>query len=455
MYGAMMQSKASFGVLIKRAFQHKGYLTALTSSYLLMLTSILIQIGLVPLYLSSLGQYQFGVLMILLSLVNFAVIGIAWMSGGALRMLGEFTGLENFNEFYRAFNLIKTVYVGYGCIIALIIVVIAFSFDQILFSGSSVEDSHSARTTLILTGIYLIFFFAVAIDRIALTVRKKQGAANMAQLAGIVVFAVGVTPWLLRGGSMPGVMLFQIGGVLVSLIITRCLLNREIPALRMCIPSSSDVNLLRQLGGKTGAGFFLHGVFVLALLADTALVGWLGGANSAAEFYLVWKIAEVLVQLIWKLSEPMVPYFIQMDVRGEHASLARVAHLGYMFVAGVSLLAGVMYGFFGPDLVALWVGRPNVPNNPLGYALAGGAVFWLSISRFPAIVASAQVALRELNWAGGLELLGKLLVSFCLFPRLGYVAVLLGINLVHALGVSFLYYRLLQTNLKVAEKENA
>lgn len=450
----MMQTRSSLKALIKRAFRHQGYLAALTSSYLLMLVSILIQIGLVPLYLSAFGQYQFGVLMILLSLVNFAVIGIAWMSGGALRMLGEYAGLENVSEFCRAFNVIKTIYVGYGCILALIITVIAYNLDQILFSGASAKDSHSARFTLILTGIYLILFFAAAIDRIALTVRKRQGAANMAQLAGILVFATGVTPWLLKGGSMPGVMLFQIGGALTSLFITRLLLYREIPSLRMRIPSLSDMDLLYRLGGKRGAGFFLHGAIVLALLADTALVGWLGGANSAAEFYLVWKMAEVLVQLIWKLSEPMIPYFIQMDVRGEHASLARVAHLGYLFVAGVSLLAGISYGFFGPDLVALWVGKENVPDSPIGYALAGGAVFWLSISRFPAIVASAQAALHELNWAGGLELLGKLLVSFILFPQLGFVAVLLGINLVHVLGVSYLYYRLLKANVRVAKKVN-
>lgn len=446
----MNQTNPSTGVhLLKRALRHRGYMGALSSGYLVMAASILVQIAFVPLYLETFGKYQFGVLMVLLSFVNFAVIGIAWLSGGALRLLGECAGREDEEAFHRAFGLIKTIYVGYGIGLALLLGIVAVSFDQVLFSGGTEVDIHAARETLLLTGIYMVVFYAAGIDRLALTARKRQGAANTAQLAGVVAFAAGVTPWLLSGGSMPGVMAFQIVGALVSIFISRRLLNSDMPGLKMHVPSRRDADLFRQLGGRTGAGFFLHGALVLALLADTALVGWLGGAKAAAEFFLVWKIAEVLVQLIWKLPEPLAPYFVQMDVRGEHTEITRIARLGYVLVGMVSLLVGVLYGLFGPVLVALWVGSDSAPANPLGYALAGGAIFWLGISRLPVVLAGARIALRQLNWASGIELLGKLAITLLLFPRLGYVAVLLGINLVHGLGVSLLYFRLLRRTLTV------
>lgn len=440
----MNQTNPSTGVhLLKRALRHRGYMGALSSSYLVMAASILVQIAFVPLYLQTFGKYQFGVLMVLLTFVNFAVIGIAWLSGGALRLLGECAGHEDEKAFRRAFGLIKTIYVGYGFGLALLLGIVAVGFDQALFSGGTEVDILAARETLLLTGIYMVVFYTAGIDRLALIARKRQGAANMAQLAGIAVFAAGVTPWLLSGGDMPGVMVFQIVGALVSIFITRRLLNGNLPGLKMYIPSRRDADLLRRLGGRTGAGFFLHGAIVLALLADTALVGWLGGAKTAAEFFLVWKIAEVLVQLIWKLPEPLAPYFVQMDVRGEHAAITRIARLGYVLVGMVSLLAGLLYGLFGPALVALWVGPDRAPDTPLGYALAGGAIFWLGISRLPVVLAGARIALRQLNWASGIELFGKLAFTLLLFPHLGYVAVLLGINLVHGLGVSLLYFRLL------------
>ncbi len=441
--------------LLRDTLQHRGYLWALSSSYLLMGASILVQIVLVPLYLNAFGQYQFGVLMVLLSLVNFSGIGIAWLSGGALRMLGGYAALEDEPGFRHAFGLIKIIYLGYGMILAILIGVMAAGSDKVLFSGGTEADIRASQPALLLLGVYLIFFFVAAMDRLALTARKRGGAANMAHLAGIMTCAAGIVPWLLSDGDMAGVMICQILGALVSILVTRRLLRRELPGLRMYVPTRQDSDLFKRLCGRTGAGFFLHGALVLALVSDTILVSWLGGAKVAAEFYLVWKVAEVLVLLLGKIPESMAPYLVQMDVRSEHANLTRITRFGYSAVGAASLFTGVIYALFGQHLVALWVGEVLAPSNPLGYALAGGAIFWLGISRQPVVLASARIALRQLNWAGAIELLGKLAVTLLLFPHLGWVAVLLGINLVHGLGVSFLYFRLLRRTPDVSARHAA
>lgn len=436
--------RISIAKLLQRGLRHHGYVRALGSGYLVMLASIAVQIAVVPLYLDAFGQYQFGVLMILLSLVNFAVIGIAWMSGGALRLLGEYASLGKENAFREAFGLIKAIYVGYGLALAALASLAALVFDQQLFGNATAEDLPAARYALYLVGLYLVIFYGVAVDRIALTARKRQTVANIIQLAGILLSAAGTVAWVLAGGSMPGVLCIQIAGLLISGFLSRRLLDKEAPGLRICWSDQNCREHFRHLGGRTGAGFFLHGALVLLLQADIALMGWLGGAKVAAEFYLVWKIAEVLVQLIWKLPEPMAPYFIQMDVRGEHVSLDRVARVGYALIAMVSLLTGVLYALFGPVVVGLWVGEPQVPTSAYAFPLAGGAIFWLGISRLPVVLAGARVALRQLNLAGSLELAGKLAITLLLFPKIGYLAILVGINLAHLLGGSFLYFRLLR-----------
>jgi len=438
-----------------QALHHRGYMRALSSGYLVMGASILGQIAFVPLYLNAFGKYQFGVLMVILSLVNFAVVGIAWLSGGASRLLGEYAALGDEVAFTRAFGVIKTIYVGYGLILAILIGIMVAGLDEVLFSGGAEADIRAARSAFLLLGAYLVFHFAAGVDRLALTTRKRQAAGNMAQLAGVVVCAVGIVPWLLSGGDMPGIMMFQIVGALVSIFVTRRLLNRELPGLKMRLPTSQDADLFKLLTGRIGSGFFLHGALVLVLVSDTILVSWLGGATVAAEFYLVWKVAEVLVQLLWKVTEPLSPYLVQMDVRSEHVKLTRITRFGYGAVGVASLFTGVIYALFGQNLVTLWVGEVLAPSNPLGYALAGGAIFWLGISRLPVVLASARVALRQLNWAGGIELLGKLVVTLLLFPHLGYVAVLLAINLVHGLGVSFLYFRLLHRTPDVSARHAA
>lgn len=443
------------GGLLKRALHKRGYLGALSSGYLVMAASILTQVAFVPLYLRAFGQYQFGVLMALLSFVNFAVIGIAWMSGGTLRLLGEFAGLGDDLAFGRAFGLIKTIYVGYGVGLTLLLGITAHFFARELFSGGTETDIAAAQEALALTGIYLIAFYGASVDRLALTARKRQGSANLAQLAGIAAFALGVGPWLLQGGDMPGVLLFQLIGALGSLFFSQRALHRELPGLKMRFPATRDGDLLRRLGGRVGAGFFLYGALVLALSADTVLVGWLAGAKAAAKFYLVWKIAEVAVQLIWKLPEPLGPYFVQMDVRGEHGELLRIARVGYVLVGVASLFTGVLYGLFGRIVVAWWVGPEHTPDIPMGYALAGGAIFWLGVSRLPTVLACARVTLGPLNGAALFELIGKWLFAVLLLPRYGYIAVLLGINMIHLLGGGFLYFRLLWHAAKARPSVNA
>jgi len=428
--------------LLKSAMQNSGYLKAISSGYLLM------GAALVPFYLEAFGQYQFGVLMVLLSLVSFSAIGIGWLSGGSLRLLGEYAAFGDEVEFCRAFRLIKTIYLGYGLFLAVVIGIMALCFNEMLFSGGTDADVSAVRFALFLLGGHLVLYFSAGADRLALTARKCQGGANMAQVSGIVVSGVGTVFWLFNGGDMPGVIIFQILSPIVSIFLTRRLLKRQLISLGMYWPTRKDIDIFKRLGGRTGVGFFIHGVLVVALLSDTMLVSILGGAKAVTEFYLVCKIAEALVLLIWRIPESLTPYLVQMDARGEQKALARVTRFGYFAIGIVSLTVGATYALIGPHLVGFWVGESHAPTDPLSYALAGGVIFWLGLSRLPIVLASARVTLRQLNLAAGIELSGKLFVTILLFPRLGYMSVLVAINLVHCLGVSFLYFRLLRLDHK-------
>ena len=73
--------------------------------------------------------------------------------------------------------------------------------------------------------------------------------------------------------------------------------------------------------------------------------------------------------------------------------------IGCAAVGALSLFTGVMYALFG-SLVAIWVGEAHAPS-PLGYALAGGAIFWLGY-RIPNVIFHRLA--RQLNWAAGLNL---------------------------------------------------
>src|SRR5579883_442233 len=95
-----------------------GYLGSLASSYLVWASNVLVQVVLVPLYLRYMGRYEFGLLMILLAVVNYISIGSGWMSGGFLRMLGERAGQEDSEGLQRLYSVARISYVGYALLVA-------------------------------------------------------------------------------------------------------------------------------------------------------------------------------------------------------------------------------------------------------------------------------------------------------------------------------------------------
>jgi len=157
---------------------------------------------------------------------------------------------------------------------------------------------------------------------------------------------------------------------------------------------------------------------------------------------LVWKIADVAIQFLWRIPESMIPYLVKMDVEADAEGIKQYRRDidRVMMVAG--LIAGVGFALAGQWVVGLWVGPENVPDEPWAFALAGAAIFWLTIYRTSAIVAFALVKLKRLNLVLALELCVKVAAVLVLFDQFGYMAPIVAISLFHGLGGSLLYRRI-------------
>ena len=64
------------------------YPLSLLSGYLAMAGNIIAQVVLVPVYLTTLGAEGFGLLVLMLAMINYAVVGIGWLSGCRPRSRG-------------------------------------------------------------------------------------------------------------------------------------------------------------------------------------------------------------------------------------------------------------------------------------------------------------------------------------------------------------------------------
>ena len=403
------------------------YPLSLLSSYLAMAAGVIAQVVLVPVYLKTLGAEGFGILVLMLAVINYATIGVGWLSGGLQRILGEAFGTENNAGFVQAIDVGKIIYLAYGVAAALLgIGVVAF-----------LDRSQVPLGAAIFAGFFLVASYESTIERLALTAAARLVAVNLLQFVQVIAYAVSVVFVLRAGGGLFGVFACQLGAVLFARIPlpfcwrgTRPNAKHEVGSLRP---------LLARLSGRMGGGYFLSIALVITSQSDVLLIGWLGGAEVAARYVLLWKIAEVGVTALWRISESWSPILVRLDAMNEHAAIKRQYWHVVTLLLVAAIPAGLAYALLGPWMTALWVGAEHAPKDQLGFVLAGSAILWIGLARLPSILSYSFARFRVWTGIASVEVMARLALTVALYPRFGYLAPLVALNVVHLCGIAAAY----------------
>ena len=403
------------------------YPLSLSSGYLAMAGGIIAQVVLVPVYLLSLGAEGFGVLVLMLAMINYATIGVGWLGGGLQRILGEAFGTGNNAGFVQAVDTGKIIYLAYGVAAALLgIGIVAF-----------LDRSQVPLGAAIVAGFFLVATYESAIERFALIAAARMIAVNLLQFVQIIVYAVSVVVVLRAGGGLLGVFACQLLSVLVARLLLPFCWQGKRPNAKHDVGGLRP--LLARLSGRMGGGYFLSAALFLTAQSDVLVIGWLGGAEAAARYVLLWKIAEVGVAALWRISESWSPILVRMDAMNEHAAIKRQ----YWHVAALLLVtaipAGLAYALLGPWITALWLGAEHAPKDAFGFVLAGMAIVWGGLARLPSILSYSLARFRVWNAIAFAEVVARLALTVALYPRFGYLSPLVAINVVHLCGFAAAY----------------
>ena len=95
----------------------------------------------------------------------------------------------------------------------------------------------------------------------------------------------------------------------------------------------------------------------------------------------------------------------------------------------------------GEHLVKLWVGD-SAPKDDWMYYVAGLALFFYSISRWPISFAFAQVKLIELIKISFIELLFKFIFTLLLFKYFSFASPLIAVIIIHVIYVARGYQKI-------------
>jgi O-antigen/teichoic acid export membrane protein len=420
----------------------RDYTGALVSGYAQMAVNAVVQVAMVPLYLETIGRAGFGLLMVLLALATYLAVGALWLTGGTTRTLGEMAAQEDRTGFAEVWAAGKTAALFYTGSIGVVALAVVALFPDLL--GSDILDVPGLWPALVLFTLNVIVSWVLAIDRVGLNVTRQQTWSNGLGIGAQAVFVVVAVPLLLSGAGLPGVTGALLAGNLVALVAAGILWRRLGYQLNWLRNIAAQRRRVGAMLSRRGRDFTLYGVLSLTLQADILIISLIGGPLLAADFALVWKIAEVVVVALGRIPDALQPRMIHHDVRGEHQELATsVRRIDHLMIAAAATF-GIVYALAGPAIVDLWVGSEHAPDTTYGYILAGGAAFWLAITKLPIAAAFVTLRLRPLVAIMGIELAAKIALIAALVGPLGFIAPLAAINITQLLGAAWAYRWLLR-----------
>ena len=396
---------------------------------------MLTQIILTPIYLNTLNDEKFGILMIFLNIITFAVFGISWFSGGLVRLLGEYWSNKKLTKFNETLILGKYVFTSYALLTALLSLILYYFLKQFGYLNS-IEFF-----TVILILIYFILNYEALTERQAFVATNWQALGNNIETTKTIVFFFLVIFLLPKYKSLNVVFAALIAGVITQRVITGIYLRFKIGFSGWGKFTNSMKPDLNQFISRKGLNYFYFGTLVLLLQLDVVIIGIIGGPIVAGKFVLLWKIPEVLGLILGKIPTSLEPKIIHLDSKSELSSYSKFFLNSKTFFIIICFITSIFYILAGEHLVRIWVGE-NAPKDDWMYYIAGVALFFYSISRWPISFAFAQVKLRQLIKVSLIEFLFKIIFTLVLFRFFSYASPLIGMIIIHIIYVARGYQKI-------------
>ncbi|ABC29201.1 putative membrane protein [Hahella chejuensis KCTC 2396] len=422
----------------------KPYLSTLSSGYVLMFVTMLAQLVTIPLYLGSYEKWGFGVISMMLAVVPLMALGITWVSGGGMRLMGEAVAKNDIVGARRIYSASKYLFTLYGVVVAFILAAIGISFqDYWIDDAPNYYTREDLHYLIISFCVYIVVQYEFSSELAAFAATKKQHEGNIIQIINPIVMAAAVYVMILFGVGIQSVFISMTLGYLVMRVCTHYYWRRVSTYGNYVVllsPDREQIEATADMLKDYAVSYSIYGVLLLFLFSDVIIVGYLMGAEAAATLALIWKIPNLLMQTLWRVPIYAEPYVIHMDAKGEMEKLRSLFKKGFFAYSLMCFIAASVFYIIGEDVLQLWVG--NIPDlkGDFKFLMCAGAIFFLSLSRWPISFLYAMVKLRMLIKVMAVELLVKVFFVIFFYNYHGFISPIVAINVEYILGLALAYY---------------
>ncbi len=350
--------------------QERYRLIALSSSSSFFSKIIISLSGLisVPLTINYLGKEQFGLWMVISSLVVWLQLTDFGIGNGLVNALSESNGR---NDKESACSYFTTAFYSITAITFMLfapVVMAAFyiPWDSVL-NLDSASLLYDAKLCFIIVAIFFFINMPLSLANKALGAYQKGYLVNITQVVSSLSSLLFLIIAMSMGLNLPWLVGFVSAGAAFGNALSWIFLHREIPWLKLQLKKSSWEALRRV--ARSSVPLFLFQIAAL-LLNQTAniILAQFGGLNMVADYNILLKIYMVIYSVGISFSSPFYPAireaFEKNDKRWVSNAIKRVTAIRL----AILILPTIPLIFIGDQMIAFWIRQPlSADFGPWGW----------------------------------------------------------------------------------------
>jgi len=377
----------------------KDYIFALLSSYLPMVVYAVSGFLLVPILLRNLGEKSFGIFMLLYAVAQYTSIGAGWLGGASIRLIGVYEARGQNERVKQVSSLTFYYFLVYG----------SLGFVLCAFLAILADFPWNLKATILAFGCYLLFNYPLQAIINILFSHNRQVHSNLLKSIPPILYTV-LTIVFLRVWKKN--ILSPAVALTFSVFLMTPLIVRQLAGLNiMKNPFKIERSVLKEMFITVGLWNFIYGILLVSYFQDRVFLGLLVSPESVAKFTVVWTIPNFFIQVLWRVSEVLQPYYVRFSET--NAEKLKETFIKNLILVGIaSGIFAAIYAFKGTSIVRMWIGYLPELSTEHAFALTAILVMLLSVDRvFSSAIFSAGM-LKELTKVLSLVVLIKYTLAF-------------------------------------------
>lgn len=346
-------------------------------SYLLLLTEIVSSLLYTPYLIRSLGQTEYGLYSLAISITAYFLLLDAGVGNALVRYVAKFRARGDVTRQRVFLGLSLVFYAVVGALIGVLGAALRSNLGGIFgYAMSPVEQAHLGDLLSVTLAGAAISLLASVFDR-TIIAYERFALSKLLSMAKLALRAVTVSVLLWMGyGALAAVLVNLAVTVIFGLVSGWYVLQRI--ELRPSLKGAS-LPFLAEVFSYSGLIFVQMIAAQINATADQVLLGIMTAAAVVGVYAVGAQVSNYFQMIAGSINGVLMPGVVQLVEGGAPPErlLDEMVKVGRL----VLMVLGIIFVGFavaGDEFVALWAGRPNAEAYWVALILMGANLFYLT-----------------------------------------------------------------------------